>query len=793
MKKHYLLLSAMAFSVFAYSQIPFAILDNNNISARVNAESDLFWDPGTGSGGASSYEVPKGGGIHAIYAGNVWMGGLAPDNQLHLAAEAYGSSNGSTDYFAGPLADTYNASYDSKYNRVWKITQAEIDNHIANYNQGSYVMPEVITNWPAQGNVANGEVADLALFVDFNNNNIYDPSSGDYPIIRGDVAVYTIFNDARAVHGSTGAASLGVEVHCMVYSFSGTTNINNTVFINYNVFNRSTTDYHDFYLGNWFDFDLGDATDDFVGSDPSRNLFYCYNGDNADGDGIGSGYGANPPAIGCVFLSTALNAFAYYNNGLDTILGDPIIGADFYNYLRGQWKNDDQFVEGGGGHANNGGETTPTKFMFNGDVVNSTGWTETTAANSPGDRRGLGSVGPFNLPRTASLCIDLALVYASSGASNIASVGSLQLAVDEVQVFYDAANFVCNEVEVDLYSFSSSNTVECTGLTVTFNNNSIGAADSYNWEFPGGSPGSFIGNNPPTITYDSIGEFDVVMTAHFPNDSLVITKSGLVKILNPVTPSVDGIQITYLDSCPGGDIQLSPINAVNIGNGASFYYTLELANTITVLANSFNPNPVVSGVQSGDRIALQVNPVAGCFYASTLDTTSIIADFPVVFDEIDLQVNPDNITCISPSNATYEWFYINGANSVFPISAQQTNVLSPTINNGRYFLKVTLNESPYCEAYSDTLVFKNTVGIDELSVNSTFAVYPNPAKESINILCDKSQYGTIELFDVTGKLVYNGLVNNSNTVIPVEQLQSGVYTIQLSNDNYTSQQRLIIE
>ena len=790
MKKYYLLLSAMAFSVSAYSQIPFAIIDNNNVSAQVNAESDLFWNPNDGT---ANYRVPKASNNHAIFAGNVWLGGLDGSNQLHLAAEDYGSSNGRNDFFAGPIADVYDAAYDSKYNRVWKISQAEIDDHIANYNQGGYVIPEVILNWPANGNVSNGEAADLAPYQDFNNNNIYDPANGDYPSIRGDVAIYTIFNDAREVHGATGAASLGAEIHCMVYSFSGTTNINNTVFVNYNVFNRSSEDYHDFYLGSWFDFDLGYAADDFVGSDPNRNLFYCYNGDNNDDDGLGNGYSFSPPAIGCVFLSTSLNAFAYYNNGTDPITGDPQTGANYYNYLRGLWKNDDPFVEGGGGHANNGGGTTPTKFMFNGDVVNNSGWTETTAANTPGDRRGLGSVGPFNLPRTASLCIDMALVYAGSGTTNIASVGELQLATDEVKAFYDSANFVCNEVEVDLYSFSSSNTIGCAGLIVNFNNTSIGAADFYSWEFPGGNPANFVGHTPPAITYDNEGDFDVIMTAHFPNDSLVITKTGLIKVLSPATASVDGIAIAYLDSCPGGNIQLSPINAQNLGNGPSYYYTLELPDTFKVLSSSFNPNPIVSGVKSGDKIALQVIPVSGCFTNSTSDTTSVVADFPAEFDDVILQINPDNITCVSPSNVTYEWFYINGASNVYPITNQQTNVLNPPVNNGKYFLKVTLIESPFCVAYSDTITFKSTVGINEIETNDSFIVYPNPAKESISISTSKGLKGMVKIFDVAGKIVSHSLITNNKLTISVAQLQSGIYTIQLATDNNTSQQRLIIE
>jgi hypothetical protein len=789
MKKIFTLISLGLFSVGAIGQIPFAILDNNNVSAQVNAESDLFWNPNTSS---ANYRVPKSGVNHAIYAGNVWMGGLAPNNQLHLAGESYGSASAQNDYFAGPIATAYDAAYDAKYNRVWQISKAEVDDHIANFAAGTYVMPEVIENWPAKGNVANGEAEDLAPFEDVNNNNIYDPSNGDYPIIRGDAAVYTIFNDERDVHGSTGAASLGVEIHCMVYSFSGTNNINNTTFVNYNVFNRSNLDYYDFYLGNWFDFDLGDYEDDYVGSDPSRNLFYCYNGDNNDVNGI-DGYGVNPPAIGCVFLSTALNAFAYYNNSADQSTGDPLTGNHYYNYLSGLWKDGSPFVEGGGGHPNNGGGTTPTKFMFNGDVVNATGWTETTAGNNPGDRRGLGSVGPFDLPKTASLCIDLALVFSASGVSNIASVGTLQSAVDEVQAFYDNANFVCNEVDVDLFSFSSSTSIGCSGLEVSFNNSSIGEAISYSWLFPGGAPDSHVGKNPPAILYDFEGEFDVTMTAHFSTDSLNVTKTGLVKILPPVMPTVDGINIQFIDSCPGGDIKLSPINAMNVGDGAQYYYTIEYPDTFTVISASFNPSPVVSGVNEGDRIMLQVNPVLGCFSASNADTTSIIVNYPVEFDPIDLMVNPDNITCVAPATGvTYKWYKKTPTNTLF-VSTQTTNVLMPP-SNGNYFLKITMTESPFCSAYSDTISFINTTSINELTNAIAFTVFPNPAKSELNVqMLSDGISGELNLIDVAGKIVMQVAITSDIQTIDVSALPSGVYAVQISSEQGKSSQRLIIE
>ena len=52
--------------------------------------------------------------------------------------------------------------------------------------------------------------------------------------------------------------------------------------------------------------DLGDATDDYIGSDPAAGLGYVYNADTLDGNGAGTTYGAAPPAVGYDFFQGPL-------------------------------------------------------------------------------------------------------------------------------------------------------------------------------------------------------------------------------------------------------------------------------------------------------------------------------------------------------------------------------------------------------------------------------------------------------------------------------------------------------
>ncbi len=439
-----IILLAVFYSLNTHAQT-FDSLDINNINAGFNAGGDLFWD----LIGAPKFEVPKGSGKHCIFAGNIWLGGLDDNDSLHLAAQRYAQVG--RDFWAGPIAGSYNALYDSTYNRLWKINKPEIDNHIANWDSVGYIVPSSIANWSAHGNVSNGEAYNLAPFIDLNENNIYEPENGDYPDIRGDQAVYFIINDTREIHTESGGATLGVEIHAMAYAYDTPSDsaLYNTIFLNYNIINRSDTTYSDFYLGTFIDFDIGDHLDDYIGCDSALNTFFGYNGDSVDGI-----YGIYPPAQGVTFLSSPMSAFIYYNNEQGP-MGDPDVAIDYYNYLKGIWKDGTCLQFGGTGHLSGG---PCTDFMFSGDPNDSLVWTEITENNPGGDRRGVGAIGPFTLSAQENICIDIAFINARDySGDNLSSVTLLKQRVLAIQNFYDSQDFDCPPIEMGVNAAFNEN------------------------------------------------------------------------------------------------------------------------------------------------------------------------------------------------------------------------------------------------------------------------------------------------------------------------------------------------
>ncbi len=452
-----LLLLGISISAFSQGYQPLgtatATIDVSNIKAAVLTGGDMFQQlpPTPSTFGSSAFEVPRGSGIHSIFNGALWLGGKDSQNNLYVTAQTYRQGNPSdAGYWPGPVASNHNAAHHAKYDKVWKVSKSEILNHIQNYNGPGYVVPNAIASWPGNGNLANGEAAKLAPFIDLNNDGIYDPNAGDYPDIKGDQALYVIFNDKAGVKEPISPA-MNVEIHGMYYGFDnpGSGPVYNTLFSEYRIINRGTINFQHFYAGLWLDFELGNWADDYVGCDTTTNRFYVYNGDNFDQDSMNyfnmgapqtflvKGYGASPPVQSVAFLDKQMSHFMYYNNNMNPVNGHPSVANDYYNYLRGIWRNGAAVTYGGDGtnQAN-----APASHMFPGDPVTATGWSErntltTPAMNVPYDRRGLGSIGPFNLASGQEIKFTAAYTY-SRGTSNLNSVTQSQADAIAVQNYF---------------------------------------------------------------------------------------------------------------------------------------------------------------------------------------------------------------------------------------------------------------------------------------------------------------------------------------------------------------------
>lgn len=135
-----------------------------------------------------------------------------------------------------------------------------------------------------------------------------------------------------------------------------------------------------------------------------------------------------------------MRRFVYYNNNSNAVSGEPEKATDYYNYLRGYWKNGQRMTYGGDGQTAGG---IPCDFMFPGDsdpwnwgtngVDPQTDhiWTEPNEQNPVGDRRFMQSAGPFTLKPGALNYITVGIPFAQ------ATTGDQNTSVEELREIDD--------------------------------------------------------------------------------------------------------------------------------------------------------------------------------------------------------------------------------------------------------------------------------------------------------------------------------------------------------------------
>jgi hypothetical protein len=349
-------------------------------------------------------------------------------------------------------------------------------------------------------------------------------------ILKGDKTIWWVFNDKGNIHTETNGEPIGLEIRAQAFGFTTNDEINDMTFYSYEIINRSTFRLTETYFSQWVDTDLGHSYDDYVGCDVQRGLGYCYNGTEKDGTGQVWAYGENPPAIGVDFFQGpymdpdgidnpklvqvtvidsssvpwdtslvmkqvcdvsingvnfedgivdnerfGMRRFVYHDND-NSYKGDPRIAIEYYNYLRGIWRDGTKMLYGGNAHSNSGAYGPVCDFMFPGDTdpcdwgtggIAPNGpkfWSEQTAGNQPYDRRFMQSAGPFTLESGAVNYITVGIPWARAAAGGAwASVELLRIVDDKCQRLFencfaivegpDAPDLIIQEMDKELILF----------------------------------------------------------------------------------------------------------------------------------------------------------------------------------------------------------------------------------------------------------------------------------------------------------------------------------------------------
>ncbi len=390
-------------------------LDVSGVLARLFNTGSLFFGNATTNG--DGYLVPKLSGKSPIFAAGIWVGGTV-GGDLRVAGSTYDRF----EFWPGPLNEdgTLPDPDDcSPFDRFWVVD--------------AYDLALYEATGDAAGDFADWPVHLGAPVIDGDGiEGNYDLEGGDRPAIYGHQTAFWVMNDVGNEHWKTLTDPIGLEVRVTAFT-SVEAALRQHTFYRYELLNRNSEPFEDARFGLFVDPDLGDAGDDFIGSDSTRGMAFTYNGRPDD-----AVYGTPPPAVGYDLL-TGAGASRYFASTGGGPANDPVNGEEMYNLLQGLWNDGTPLTEGGTGYMTDGDTLT---WVYPGDPEAGAFWSEVNidgegTENSSGDRRNVIASEPFTLAPGEARAFDLALLFAN-GADHLNSVTVLKDASDFVQARHDA-------------------------------------------------------------------------------------------------------------------------------------------------------------------------------------------------------------------------------------------------------------------------------------------------------------------------------------------------------------------
>jgi len=271
-----------------------------------------------------------------------------------------------------------------------------------------------------------------------------------------------------------------------------------------------------------------------------------------------------------------MRRFVYHNNGGANYMSDPSVAIEYYNFLKGIWKDNTKMRYGGNGHEGAGAYGDTCDFMFPGtsDIYdwgtqgkpqNPKNWTEVTAGNPPDDRRFMESAGPFILEPGAVNYITVGIPWARAMSGGpLESVKLLQQVDDKCQQLFDncfkvisgpnAPDLTIREMDQELILYIS-------------NRKTNDAGNNYQERYSEYDPRI---QAPEGESWDSLYHFEgyqiyQLRTATVSVADLENTEEARLVFQCDVKNNVDRLINFYYDQSLGGSVPVEEVNGSNSG------------------------------------------------------------------------------------------------------------------------------------------------------------------------------------------------------------------------------------
>ncbi len=336
--------------------------------------------------------------------------------------------------------------------------------------------------------------------------------------------------------------------------------------------------------------------------------------------------------------------------------------------------------------------------------------------------------------------------------------------------------------------FSADLTTLQVGGSVNFTDISTGNPLEWEWTFEGGTPGTYSGMEPPPITYNTAGRYDVSLTAS--NTIGGNTKDSLEMIVVGAPAADFSASNTYLHS--GETVDFTD---ESIGDPAEWAWTFYGGTPET--STEQNPTGIGYSTQGSFDVKLVVVNQYGS--DSITEEDYVIVDGPFADFEADLtsievgeSVTFTDLTINDPTS--WNWKFFGGSPGSF--SGQDPPPI--TYNAvGDYDIKLTVSNDLGSDfIIKDNYIHVGTIGIGENEPEKQLKVYPNPSQGNISLEMRELSFAgaIIDIVNARGEIVYHQEVTNETDKLSVDLKNepAGIYMVRVQMGEKTINKKITL-
>ena len=214
----------------------------------------------------------------------------------------------------------------------------------------------------------------------------------------------------------------------------------------------------------------------------------------------------------------------------------------------------------------------------------------------------------------------------------------------------------------------------------------------------------------------------------------------------------------------------------------------------------WHPGGATAGTFMTNNSAELLDMGNGCSWLVT-DSTDVTALLAEINDYIfAINFNPASTNTFYSSTIMFNFRNILATNTVSKVAEVLRGIKPLVANNSVVWETLSEKRADWLTTHNNTtdnfikICSDLNVGINDPIVETTaFVVYPNPANDQLTITFNDTEKKDIQLFDITGKLIFSNL--NSDAIektIDISQLPSSIYFLKVETAKGSYSKKIVV-